>query len=438
MQSCRSSLAVALPALIYLLVGPFSIAAADTLSDLRGSWEGKLDYSDEPLSLRLHVAPDSVYVDYPDLLFARQQVQVSTESGALTFDLPMMGTFEVSLESGRLVGEQTLASGATIIIDLERARAFEPQRDEATFGDDDAVAGTLTVPPGDGPFPVAILLAGASNPTRANVSYRSWDDHLSRNGIATLAYDRRPDDEYAPDGVLWDLDDHADDIVSAIDDLVADDRIDRDRIYLIAKSRGGWIALAAAARDPRVAAIVGIGVAAVSMWQQDLQSIDARMRAEQESEADIQRALAYTQLYFATARTPSLWAALQRASAAAKESSWGSYVRIPEKPGDLEWFRANSETDPATMLARLQIPLFLAWGSDDRTVPAAPNLPLFEWLVEPGSAARSVFRIYPNAGHTLEGPLNVDDDPETVWQGINADFVSHVTQWLAELSKARD
>lgn len=420
---------------LILVSGATSInVAADGIEEMEGFWEGVIDYQDEPLEVRLFVDNGEVKVDYPQLVFANQEVGVEeNEEGRVVLSLPMMGAFPVTIEGGRLVGERELSSGAVIRLDLAPGRPFVPGTEEIFFGDDGRVGGTLTLPPGEGPFPVAILLAGASSPNRENVSYRSWDDHLSRRGIAVLAYDRRPDDEYAPHGFLWSLDKHADDVVSAIDLLVGHEKIDREEIYLIAKSRGGWIAFSSAARDPRVSAIVGIGVSAVSMWEQDLQSIEARMRNADESEEAIAAALAYTHLYFATAEDPALWSALERAAAEAAAADWADYVRIPEKPQDLEWFRANDSTDPARMIASLEIPLFLAWGAEDRTVPSLPNQPLFRWLLAPDQLGGSILRVYEGAGHTMEGPLNTDDDPQTVWAGMNPAFMKDVTEWLVSL-----
>lgn len=403
-------------------------------ADLIGTWEGTLDYQDEPLQVRLRVSKDSVVVDYPQLVFADQPAPLSVQGGIYTIELPMMGPFALDVSGDRVEGERRLESGATIRLDLTRGSPFITREVEIWFGDDESIGGTLTLPPGEGPFPVAILLAGAGNPNRTNLSYTSWSDHLARKGIAALAYDRRPDDEYGPHGFLHDLDTHADDVVSAIDQLAAHPAIDRDEIYLISRSRGGWIAFETAARDPRVSAIVGIGVAAVSMPEQDLQAFEARMRHNGEPETHIQEALAYTRIYFATARDPHLWPVLERAAADAAAQPWSEYVRIPKVPTDLEWFRLHLDTDPKPLIPALDTPMFLAWGSEDRTAPAVMNLPLFELLLTPAVRNASVLAIYEGAGHTMEGPLNVDDDPEIVWSGMNSAFLAEVTAWLVQLS----
>ncbi|NND43786.1 MAG: alpha/beta hydrolase [Xanthomonadales bacterium] len=402
---------------------------------IEGSWEGVVDYQGEPLSLRVYADGDrGLRVDYPQLVFTDQEVGVSHQDGKTLLSLPMLGDFPVQVGEQAISGARTLESGTVISIQLTPAAGFHKRTEDLAFGTDGSVAGTLTLPPGQGPFPLTILLAGAGNPNRGNVSYRSWADHLARIGVASLAYDRRPDNEYAADGFLYDLDDHVADVVSAMDLLEQHPLIDREQIYLHAKSRGGWIALETAARDPRIAAIVGIGIVAGSMPMQDLQAVQDRMRRDGRDANEIDAALAYTRLYFETAENPALWPSLRSAAKEAGAAAWAEYVRIPEQPGDLEWFSAHLDTDVTDLVPGIQAPMFLAWGSEDAIAPASMNLPMFHWLLSEESAEQSRLKVYAGASHTLEGPLNVDDDPETVWAGMNPQFLAEVTAWIEGLS----
>ena len=58
------------------------------------------------------------------------------------------------------------------------------------------LAGTLTLPPGDGPFPAVVLVAGSGPNTRdepifGRQIFLVLADHLTRQGIAVLRYDKR-------------------------------------------------------------------------------------------------------------------------------------------------------------------------------------------------------------------------------------------------------
>lgn len=403
--------------------------------DVVGWWEGHVHFRGEPLEIRLQVesAPEPVVsVDYPQLVFANQPAEAELTDGALVVDLPLgLGRYHLRGVGGELRAERETSSGEPARIVLHRAPAFESTLEKLEFGAaGPPIGGTLTLPPGNGPFPVAILLAGAGNPTRSNLSYTSWSDLLARHGIASVAYDRRADDAVNQTGRPFTIPEHASDVITLIDRLVEDDRLDGNRISLVAKSRGGWIAIAAAARDPRVSRIVGIGIAAVNIPQQDFQAIEARMRADDEPDEMIDRALAYTRLYFHTARHPELWPHLEVARDEVAEASWAERVRQPESVEDLGWFRAQLDFDPLLSIPEIDAAWFLAWGAEDRTTPPSMNAPLFEWLMSDRAESGSVARVYEDAGHTLEGPLNVDDDPETVWAGMNQAFLRDVLEWL--------
>lgn len=425
--------------IVWLAVMP---AAAGDLEDFAGTWEGHFDFQDEPLEMRLHVEPGgepAVTVDYPQLVFAGQPADWTVADDVLTVDLPLgLGEAELRRHDGGLRASRTTESGLPITITLERGTPFAAQYEDLEFGAaGPPIGGTVTFPPGAGPFPLAILLAGSGNPHRGNFGYASWADRLARRGMAALAYDRRPDNELGPGGALYTIDDQAADLSAAIDKLTADPRVDKGRILLLGKSRGAWIALATAAADPRVTHLALLGVAAVGVAQQDYQALEAKMRADGEAEEDIQAALAYMRVYFHVARHPQDWPRLAAASLAAAEETWGERVRHPEVVSDLEWFQAQLDFQPLTLISGITAPMFLAWGEEDRTSPPLMNRPLFGYLQHEASRAGSAVGVYPGAGHSLEGPLNVDDDPEVVWNGLNPGFLAEFDAWLQRQSLAR-
>ena len=89
--------------------------------------------------------------------------------------------------------------------ELERPRPQNPaephpyQEEEVSFENSSAgikLAGTLTIPPGKGPFPAMILVAGSGAHDRdeALMGHRPFlvlSDYLTRKGIVVLRYDKR-------------------------------------------------------------------------------------------------------------------------------------------------------------------------------------------------------------------------------------------------------
>jgi len=416
-------------------------AEPSEISPFVGAWEGSLTFRGEPLALRLEVgvrdgAP-AVRVDFPQLVYHGQPADASLDGGALAVELPFgLGRHAFSARDGALTASAELA-GDPLTIELRPAAPFEPERLELAFGAfDPPIEGTLVLPPGAQAAPLLLLTAGSGDPHRGNWSYASWGDRLARRGIASLVYDRRPDDELSADGRLFTLEDHARDLAAALDALAADPRLagrlDLGRVGVLGKSRGAWIGLAAAAADPRIRLLAALAGAAVGVEEQDLQAIAARMRAADRPEDEIQGALAYARLYFHVAAHPDDWPRLAKAASEAADAPWAEYVRLPETVGDLDWFGAHLGFDPMPLLADLEIPVFYAWGENDRSTPPAMNRPLVAALLAAELAPLSRLEVYPDTGHSLEGPLNTDDDPETVWEGLSPRLLSDLDAWLAE------
>lgn len=102
-----------------------------------------------------------------------------------------------------------------------------------------------SVPPGEGPFPSAILLSGCDGP-KSNLA--NMAEALAEHGWLSVAVD-----SHGPRGLdqvnLWRLvcagqllngAERAADIAIALDELMKRDDVDRSRIALIGFSHGGW------------------------------------------------------------------------------------------------------------------------------------------------------------------------------------------------------
>jgi len=141
---------------------------------------------------------------------------------------------------------------------------FPYQFEEISFPNTDGgheLAGTLTLPEGDGPFPAAILISG-SGPQDRNSEFADhrpfWvlADHLTRQGIAVLRYDDRGIADSTGDFNSATSADFAIDALSAIKYLQSRSEIDAMQIGLIGHSEGGIIAAIAASQNTDIAYVV--------------------------------------------------------------------------------------------------------------------------------------------------------------------------------------
>ncbi len=133
-----------------------------------------------------------------------------------------------------------------------RSRRLPYREHEVTYANGDVtLAGTLTLPPGPGPFPGAVLVSGSGPQNRDGEifdhrPFRVLADALTRRGIAVLRSDDR-----GVGGSTGDLDsvtrvDFAGDARRAVELLRARSEVADDRVGLIGHSEGGLVAPLAA------------------------------------------------------------------------------------------------------------------------------------------------------------------------------------------------
>ena len=125
------------------------------------------------------------------------------------------------------------------------------------------IAGTLTYPEDEGPFPAVVLIPGSGNTTRDgsdNQVHRPLfeiADYLSKHGFAVLRCDKRGAGE--SEGVLdfnTTIADLAGDVKASIDFLCNKPITDTNKLGLIGHSKGGLVAAKVAADMPALSFVV--------------------------------------------------------------------------------------------------------------------------------------------------------------------------------------
>ena len=160
-----------------------------------------------------------------------------------------------------------LAQSITAQKPQEPIEPFPYNVEEVTFKsstyDSIVLAGTLTLPEGDGPFPTGILVSGSGPQNRdeeilGHKPFLVIADHLTKAGIAVLRYDDRGIGGSTGEFMKATSYDFADDAKGALNYLRTRKEINSKAIGIIGHSEGGMIAQVVAADDSELGFVISL------------------------------------------------------------------------------------------------------------------------------------------------------------------------------------
>ncbi len=415
-------------------------AIADPAWDPSGFWTGHLNYRDADLPVRVEIQKTAgtweASLDIPSLVYAGQAIAIEEfDTGVFTLEFP----FGIGVISVRPDGPEKI-SGYRDGFSLALALAEQPetQQMEVHFGAfEPKLPGTLYLPAGDGPFPIAVLIAGSGNANRQNWSYASWVDFYSDQGMGAFIYDRRPDSSPLPDGTIAVIDDHARDVADAIRILKTFDGVDIGRIGVVGSSRGAWIAMAVNDYVPDLAFILLSSAAAATPAEQEVSSILTGMDQDGLNSKDIAAARSYLRLYFYVAQTGIGWELLQMAIKNGAGSDWVQYVDQPKTLVDLRWWKANMDFDAVGHLKRIHTPLLAIWGGADFITPWIEYREKLVATLEVAGNQSVVVRVFANADHRIEIGFGEDVDGNWHWFGIAPGALDEIGKWFQRVLRKK-
>lgn len=123
------------------------------------------------------------------------------------------------------------------------------------------LSGTLTLPRMPAPFPVVILLHGSAPFDRdysghGHKFFLVWADHLTKQGIAVLRFDKRSAGKSTGNYNTATLEDFANDALAGVEYLKTRKEINAKQIGLIGHSEGGMTAALGASKSNDIAFII--------------------------------------------------------------------------------------------------------------------------------------------------------------------------------------
>lgn len=370
---------------------------------MEGTWQGTLDTGAIKLRMGLHISKNGTgefaskldSIDQGAMGIPVKKTDVSGNTIHLEMS-NMQATYDgtLSADGSEIAGK--FKQGAALPLNFKRVDKIEainrPQNPKPPFPYDaeDVIyenktgiklAGTITKPRGDGPFPAAIMITGSGPQDRDEtlLSHKPFwviADYLTRRGFAILRVDDRGMGKSTGNSTRATMDDMAGDVLAGVEYLKGRKEIDAKQIGVIGHSEGGIVGPLAASRSSDIAFVVllaGTGVTGeqVMLLQSEMvirsggggQEMIAKNRALQEKIFSVLRAnLAEKDEKVLTEKL--------REAAGSDPAMAGQYAMVtaPE-------IRSFILLDPGEALRKLKVPVLALNGSKDVQVPPQQNLP---------------------------------------------------------------
>ncbi|HKE19072.1 MAG TPA: alpha/beta fold hydrolase [Kofleriaceae bacterium] len=306
------------------------------------------------------------------------------------------------------------------------------------------LAGTLTLPRGDGRHPAVLLVSGSGVQDRDETLFGHkpfWviADHLARHGIACLRVDDRGIGGSSGDPKTATTDDFVGDALAGVAFLATQPRIDPAHIGIIGHSEGGLIGPIAATRSKQVAFVVmlaGPGVSGAELVPRQLERLlKARGAAENEIAADVDKQRAIMKIV----ASPRDDATARKDVTAVLAGPSGKPA--PELAPQLDrllspWYRNFARYDPRPTLARVKVPVLALDGELDVQVDADQNVDAIKKALAHNRKAE-VKRL-PGLNHLFQhATTGAVDEYGTIAETIAPEVLDLITAWIRTTAAAR-
>ena len=469
--------------IVILFVFAFAATTAvsqKALKDIEGTWVGTLHIPAGNLRLVFHfgmTAADTIRgtLDSPD------QGAMDIPLGRVTFDgdtliarAPMIrGEYRGLPLGDTLMKGRLIQLGASIDLNLRREAApvveyrrpqtprppYPYREEEVTFRnpvENFELAGTLTLPEGEGPFPAVVLITGSGAQDRdESIFYHKpfhvIADHLTRHGIAVLRYDDRGTGKskgMMNNATTMTL---ADDAEAAVTYLLQRPEIDHAKTGLAGHSEGGLIAPIVASRNSNIAFIVslaGPGVRGSEIMLQQARDIYAATGMEQ---AEIEETVAVNSHLFKMAVEEPDQRQFARDAMAWYSGELDKKGVGPEERKEKmaaftqglvslnnPWMRYFIAADPAPFWSRVKCPVLALNGEKDLQVNHEQNLPAIKQALKKGGNRKVKTVLLPGLNHLFQhSETGSPEEYIKIEETFAPEALEIMTSWIRKTMRMR-
>jgi uncharacterized protein len=246
------------------------------------------------------------------------------------------------------------------------------------------LGGMLFVPENGNEIPVVSIIHGSGTSRRNSVWYLSVTKHLLDNGIAVLLPDKRGCEKSEGNWKGVKLEDLGNDVLASVEFIKHQNVFEISEIGILGMSQGGWIAPVAASKSDDISFVINMSGAMVSPTEQLLHE-------------EINNISPYTYRFLARMIAPISVKSIKRS----------------------QLFSPFVSFNPVSYWQKVQVPVFIAYGENDKNVPIDNCL---EILKQPDFNHYKT-KVYPTGGH---GIIN----PET--QKLNEKYLEDLVNFIKQ------
>lgn len=301
--------------------------------------------------------------------------------------------------------------------------------EELTFGETPWILpGTLSIPKGEGPFSVVVLVHGSGPNDRdetigPNKPFRDLAGGLASLGIAVFRYEKRTrqyQKEFLNPKYKFTVQQESiDDALAAVKMLRGREDIDRDNIFVLGHSLGGMLVPRIGQQDTGIAGFIIMAGATEPAEDEIIRqtkyifSLDGKLSAEEEVKLEAYKSLAeeIKNLTPADAETN-------------KKVLMGAFAPY--------WLDLR-DYDPPAVAAELKAPmLILQGGRDYQVLPTA-----FErWKNELAEKENVIFKLYPDLNHLFFTGKGKSRPSEYQRPGhMEEEVIADIADWIKRISR---
>lgn len=451
--------------------------------DIAGIWEGMLKAGAIELRIAFHLKVDddgklAAVMDSIDQGVRGIEVESAAwEAPELKLGMPVLGanyTGKLAADRQSMTGTFEQA-GMKMELNLKRVEKvssvnrpqtpqppFPYESRDVTFENAAAnitLAGTLTIPAGEGLFPAVVLISGSGPQDRNELllGHRPFlviADHLSRHGIAVLRFDDRGVGKSGGDHAAATSADFATDAYAAVSFLKEQKSIDAKRIGLAGHSEGGLIGPIVAAEHPEdiafVVMLAGPGVPGDEIIYAQSVAIARKMGA-----GDAEVALADKINHAAVTaakgegtnaeRQERMIAAMQAAidglseeerKLAGDENGEGLLEAAAQRLGG-NWMHYFLNYDPRPTLQKVKCPVLAINGELDLQVLPDQNVGEVEKAIRAGGNSAVTTKVFPELNHLFQhATTGAPSEYGQIEETFAPEALDFVTQWILGLNAA--